>query len=83
MDLTGVVLFAFSFVLLCYDKLAIKYICLLFLVSSFFMLPDSIMFMIRKTKENNRFGIYWLSKFFGLIMAIIIFLIGFIYSLSN
>lgn len=83
MDLTGVVLFVFSFVLLSYDKLAVKYICLLFLVSSFLMLPDIIMFMIRKTNENSRFGIYWLSKFFGLIIAIVIFLIGFIYSLNN
>lgn len=83
MDLTGVVLFVFSFVLLRYDKLAVKYICLLFLVSSFLMLPDIIMFMIRKTNENSRFGIYWLSKFFGLIIAIVIFLIGFIYSLNN
>lgn len=83
MDLTGVVLFVFSFVLLRYDKLAVKYICLLFLVSSFLMLPDSIMFMIGKTNDNSRFGIYWLSKFFGLIIAIVIFLIGFIYSLNN
>ena len=40
------------------------------------MLPDSILFTIRKYKENERFGIYWISKFLGLIIAIIIFSVG-------
>lgn len=46
---------------------------LLLLLSCFFMLPDSILFTIRKYKENKRFGIYWISKFWGLIIAIVIF----------
>lgn len=76
----GVILFIISFLLLCYDKVSIKYNCLLFLFSSLLMLPDSVMFIIRKNKENNRFRIYWFSKFCGLIIAIIIFIIGYIYS---
>lgn len=38
------------------------------------MLPDSILFTIRKFREKKQFGIYWGIKFFGLIIAIIIFL---------
>lgn len=81
-NFVGVILFIISFLLLCYDKVSIKYNCLLFLFSSLLMLPDSVIFIIRKTKENDKFGIYWLLKFCGLIIAIIIFLIGFIYSLG-
>ena len=47
------------------------------------MLPDSLLFTIKKYKDNERFGVYWISKFFGLIIAIIVFTAGFFIILNN
>lgn len=76
LNVVGIILFIVAFILLCYEKIKLLYICLLFLLSCFFLLPDSILFTIRKYKENERFGIYWISKFLGFIIAIVIFSIG-------
>ena len=76
LNVIGLILFIIAFITLCYEKIKLLYVCLLFLTSCFFMLPDSILFTIRKYRENERFGIYWVSKFFGLIIAIVIFSVG-------
>lgn len=76
LNIIGLILFIIAFASLCYENVKLLYVCLLFLISCLFMLPDSILFTIRKYKENERFGIYWISKFLGLIIAIIIFSVG-------
>ncbi|MGN0740467.1 MAG: hypothetical protein ACI4LX_09890 [Treponema sp.] len=76
LNIIGLILFIIAFASLCYENVKLLYVCLVFLISCLFMLPDSILFTIRKYKENERFGIYWISKFLGLIIAIIIFTVG-------
>lgn len=83
LNFIGIVLFIITFIILCYGEILLQYICLLFLLSSFLMLPDSLLFTIKKYKDNERFGVYWISKFFGLIIAIIVFTAGFFIILNN
>ena len=76
LNIIGIVLFVIAFIFLCYEQIPLLYVCSLLLLSCLFMLPDSILFTIRKFRENKHFGMYWGMKFFGLIIAIIIFFIG-------
>ncbi len=78
LNYTGIILFIITSFIFFQRKISYEYICLLFLLSSFLLLPDSILFTIRMYKQEKRFGIYWISKLLGLIIAIIIFLVGFI-----
>ena len=82
-NLLGCLLFIFALISILVQFLPLKYDCLLFLMSCFLMLPDSIVFVKTKYKENSRFGLYWISKFIGLIFAIIIFAVGLIVVLKN
>lgn len=73
----GISTFVIGFILLCNEYIPLLFACLLELLSCFMMLPDSVLFVIQKYRENNRFGIYWIVKFTGLIIAIFIYTIGF------
>ena len=77
-NLFGVLLFVFALISLLVSFLPLKYVCLLFLISCFLMMPDSIVFVKMKYRENKHFGFYWISKFMRLVFGIIIFTVGFI-----
>ncbi len=83
LNIIGICLSVLSFILLCYEQIPLLYLCALLILSCLFMLPDSILFTIRKFRENEHFAIYWGAKFIGLIIAIIIFFIGFLILLSK